>query len=301
MSPIAITGATGFVGQAVIAAAGAQGLPVRALARREQPAQAGVQWVSGALDDADALNKLCDGAGAVLHIAGAVNVPTRAAFAAANIAGTEAIVGAARAAGVNRFVHVSSLAAREPALSNYGWSKAEGERVAREEAAGAIIVRPPGVYGPHDRDMLEVFRMASRGLVLLPPPGRASYIHVDDLAALLLTLSTARDVPTLSEPSDGTPLTHVEMAQTIGRAVGRARVRTLSAPRALLLGAAAIDRLARGEGARLTPDRARYMAHPDWVAAAALQPDPALWAPAWNFARGTAMTADWYRAHGWID
>ncbi len=301
MSPIAITGATGFVGQAVIAAAGAQGLPVRALARREQPAQAGVQWVSGALDDADALNKLCDGAGAVLHIAGAVNVPTRAAFAAANIAGTEAIVGAARAAGVNRFVHVSSLAAREPALSNYGWSKAEGERVAREGAAGAIIVRPPGVYGPHDRDLLEVFRMASRGLVLLPPPGRASYIHVDDLAALLLTLSTARAAPALSEPSDGTPLTHVEMAQTIGRAVGRARVRTLSAPRALLLGAAAIDRLARGEGARLTPDRARYMAYPDWAADAALQPDPALWSPTWDFARGTAMTADWYRAHGWID
>ena len=77
--------------------------------------------MQGDLANAPALARLCEGAEAVIHIAGAVNLPTRAEFAAVNVAGTQAVVDAARAAGVRRFVHVSSLAAREPGLSDYGW------------------------------------------------------------------------------------------------------------------------------------------------------------------------------------
>jgi nucleoside-diphosphate-sugar epimerase len=300
MLTLAVTGATGFVGQAVLDHALAQGHAVRALARKVQTERAGVLWVEGTLERSDALRRLCEGADAVLHIAGAVNVPTRDAFAAANIAGTQAIVDAATMSGLQRFVHVSSLAAREPALSNYGWSKAGAEDVVRASTLDWTIVRPPGVYGPRDTDMLELFRMAQRGLMLLPPPGRGSWIHVEDLAQLLVTLGDGGAPHQLLEPDDGAPLSHGELAQALGRAVGRRRVAFFSAPRWLLGLAARGDRLVRGDKARLTPDRARYMAHPDWTADLALRPDAALWHPEIGAEDGLAATARWYRAQGWL-
>lgn len=299
---LAITGATGFVGQAVLDEARRLAIPVRALARRPQPERSGVEWIIGTLDDAAALSRLCAGASAVLHIAGAVNVPTRADFAAANIAGTQGVIDAARTAGAPRFVHVSSLAVHHPALSHYGWSKAEAEQLVADSGLPFAVVRPPAIYGPRDTDMLELFRMAARGLVLLPPPGRASIIHVEDLARLLVRLCTMPDPPALTEPSDGAPggYAHVELAQAVGRAVGRQQVRTLSAPAWLLGLAARGDRLVRGAKAKLTPDRAGYLAHPDWVSMPQLQPDPAWWQPGRTLDEGLRATADWYRAAGWL-
>lgn len=300
MSTLAITGATGFVGQAFLDAALADGHRVRALARRAQTERERVSWVAGDLGNADALDQLVEGAEAVIHIAGAVNVPTRDAFAEANIAGTQAVIDAATRAGATRFVHVSSLAAREPALSNYGWSKAGAEEAVRGSGLDWAIVRPPAIYGPRDSDMLELFRMAQRGFVLLPPAGHASIIHVDDLARLLLTLAGALAKQATFEPDDGAPLAHRDLAQAIGRAVGRQQVLTLSAPAPLLRLAARGDRLVRGAKAKLTPDRAAYMAHPDWTASPALAPDRALWTPQIALDEGLAATARWYRSAGWL-
>ena len=302
---IAVTGATGFVGQALLDAAQAAGLRLRALTRRPQPPRGGIDWIAGGLDDGDALARLADGADALIHIAGAVNVPTRADFAAANIAGTQAVLRAAGAGGVRRFVHVSSLAAREPGLSNYGWSKAEAEAAVRAGPLPHAIVRPPAVYGPRDTDMLELFRMARAGVMLLPPPGRLSVIHVEDLVRLLLALTgdaNGAEDGALLEPDDGTPwgIDHRDLARMISVAVRRPRALRLSAPAALVRLAARGDRLVRRDRAKLTPDRAGYMCHPDWVSTPALAPDAALWRPRWETQAGLVMTADWYRANGWI-
>src|SRR3546814_3072231 len=79
--------------------------------------------------DLDSLAEMAAGADVVMHIAGVVNVPTRAAFEAGNATATANVVDAARNAGITRFVHVSSLAARAPAPSNYGWSKERAEAI----------------------------------------------------------------------------------------------------------------------------------------------------------------------------
>lgn len=301
---IAITGATGFVGSHVLDAATAAGIPIRALARKSQPDREGVAWIAGALDDPAALDELCAGTDAVLHIAGAVNVPNRAAFAAANIAGTQGVTDAAVRAGAARFIHVSSLAAREPALSNYGWSKMGAEDVVRAAPVPSVIVRPPGVYGPRDTDMFALFAMARRGFILLPPGGRGSWIHAADLATLLVTLATTPDFPAgaLFEVDDGTPggMAHRALGKAIAAAVGKPDARTISAPRRLLALAARGDRLVRRDKARLTPDRAAYMAHPDWVSDPAKHPPPTLWQPAIGYAEGFAATARWYREAGWL-
>ena len=297
---IALTGATGFVGSRLLGLALDQGHEVRALARRPQPPRDGVTWIEGALDRPDSLAGLVDGADAVVHVAGTINAPNAAAFEAANVAGTVAMLIATEAAGVARFVHVSSLAAREPQLSLYGASKARSEELVDASPLSTAIVRPPAVYGPGDRETLELFRMAKRGLVVLPPAGKLSLIHVDDLAALLLALAKS-DEKLLIEPDDGRGggWTHVEFGRALGQAVGR-NVRTLSAPRLMLRLAAHGDRLVRGRNAKLTPDRAAYFCHPDWTVASDRAAAAELWQPRIETEAGLAATARWYEAQGWL-
>ena len=293
---LAITGATGFVGGQLVTAALAEGHTVAALTRRPQAERSGVTWIAGALDDPAALARLTDGAEAVIHVAGAVNAPSRAAFDQANAAGTAALLAATPAA--TRFVHVSSLAAREPALSDYGASKAFAEATVTASPQRWTIVRPPAVYGPGDLELRDLFRLARFGLALLPPPGRLSIVHVADLARLLLSCATGEPGRLVFEPEDASGgISHVAFAQAIGRAVGR-RVLPLPLPRALLSLGARLDRALRGDAAKLTPDRVGYMSHPDWTADPAKAPPRALWRPVIATAAGLAETAAWYRSHG---
>ena len=297
---VALTGGTGFVGTHVIEQGLAQGFTLRALTRRPQPPRAGVIWIEGALDQPASLAALAEGADTMLHVAGMTNAPDRAGFEACNVTGTADVIAAACSAGIHRFVHVSSLAAREPALSDYGWSKARSEEVVRASGLDWTIVRPPAVYGPHDREILELFRVARWGFVPLPPDGRLSVIAGEDLARLLLTLGrSTTGVGALYEPDDGVAngWDHRVFARAIGAAIGR-RILPLSIPKTLLQLGARADRLARGTAAKLTPDRVRYFCHPDWVVSADARPPAALWAPEVPTPEGLRATADWYRGAG---
>ena len=298
-----MTGATGFVGGATMRDAIAAGWHVRALTRRPQPERDGVTWIAGALDKQDSLAEMAKGADVVMHIAGVVNVPTRAAFEAGNATATANVIDAARHAGVTRFVHVSSLAAREPALSNYGWSKERAEAVVIESGLDWTIVRPPAVFGPGDTEMLDLFRMARRGIALVPS-GRMSAIYVDELARLLIILAADRGVSIgqIYEPDDGKPTgwSHRGFARAVARAVGRQRLSTLATPALLLKAGGRLDTLVRRGRAKLTPDRARYIAHPDWVAAEGKCPPAELWRPELDTDEALAETVRWYRREGWL-
>ena len=298
MTTLAVTGATGFVGRALVERALAAGHTLRALTRRPQRPRDGVVWIDGALDRPESLATLVDGADAIVHVAGVVSTPTRAGFVAGNIDGTRAVLAAAGRAGVRRFVHVSSLSAREPDLSLYGWSKAEAEALVQASRLDWSIVRPSGVYGPGDMEMRDLFRAARLGLALLPPRGIVSLVAVDDLARLLLALAVRSVAPAIYEVDDGHPLTHAAMAQAIGRAVGRRRIAKLHLPKPVLMAGARLDRALRGTGAKLTADRVGYLSHPDWSARTDLSPPPALWTPQIALEAGLAETARWYRANG---
>jgi nucleoside-diphosphate-sugar epimerase len=305
VSLLAITGATGFVGSAVLAEALSQGHQVKALVRRDQPVRAGVEWVRGDLGDTGALAALVTGADAVVHVAGLTNTPDPAEFNIANVTGTANVLAAMTAAGVRRLVFVSSLSARMPDLSAYGASKAQAEALVEASGLDWTTVRPPAVYGPRDIDMLDLFRSAKWGVVPLPPGGATSIIHADDLAALLVGLaanSSAAMKKQIYEPDDGREggWSHKELAQAIGRAVGKQRVFAPHLPRAVLDAAAAADRLARGDKAKLTPDRVGYMAHPNWVARSDRRPPPGIWQPRIAGDDGLKATAAWYRREGWL-
>ena len=301
---VAVTGATGFVGQAVLMAAGRHRIDVRALTRRKQRLRGGVEWTLGDLADKDALKRLMEGASAVIHIAGVVNAPDPAGFDEGNVQGTLRVIEAAHEMGVGRMIHVSSLAAREPQLSIYGASKLRGEKLVRASGLDWTVVRPPAVFGPRDTEMLELFRLARRGVIPLPPPGRLSVVHVADLAELLLALLPSSEDTThhIFEADDGEPggWTHVALAHAIGAAVREKPIRPLSLSPRLIALAARADRLLRGKKAKLTPDRARYICHPDWTVGEGTQPPRSLWHPRIDTREGLHATAAWYREAGWL-
>lgn len=300
---LALTGGTGFVGQAVLDEAVRRGVALCALARREQAPRQGVEWRWGDLADSAALARLVEGAEAVLHVAGVINAPDVAGFHAGNVAGTEALVDAACAAGVGRFVLVSSLAAREPGLSAYGKTKRLAEEIVQTSGLDWTIVRPPAVYGPRDHEVLELFRFARRGLVPMPAAGRASMLHVDDLARLLLALipGSPATKERIFEPDDGHPggWEHGELARAIGAAVGR-KVWVPRLSKRLLSAGARLDGALRRRKAKLTPDRVGYMTHPDWVSRPERAVPAEFWQPWIATPEGLADTARWYREHGWL-
>lgn len=294
---IALTGATGFLGGHVLRRALEAGHRVRALARKPQLPRDRVEWVAGSLNDQTALVDLCQGIDAVIHVAGVVNGDA-ATFDAGNRLGTVALLGAATG---KRFVHVSSLAAREPQLSNYGASKRAAEDAVITSTLDWRVVRPPAIYGPGDTDNLELFRFARWGVVPLPPSGRISVIHADDLARLIVALAEADTKYTVYDADDAVAdgWSHKEFAQAIGLAVGR-NVMTIPLPQTLVRTGARIDGILRGAKAKLTPDRAAYFCHPDWTIDATKRPPIELWAPQIATAAGLAETATWYRAAGWL-
>ena len=178
MTILAITGGTGFVGKRAIDLALAAGHTVRALTRRPQPPRDGVTWIEGALDTLAALLALATGADAVIHIAGVTSAPDEAGFVAGNVAGTQAMVDATIAAGVTRFVHVSSLAAREPNLSTLWLHRKSHVRKRSLPPAGLDASHCATAHRSTGRATwrcCDLFRMAKTGVsLLLPPGGRAS-------------------------------------------------------------------------------------------------------------------------------
>jgi UDP-glucose 4-epimerase len=300
---LALTGATGFVGQAVVDEALRRGISVRALARREQHTRPGVEWIRGDLADERALTALVQGASAVLHVAGVVNTPDPRGFHLGNVAGTEALLEATKEVGPERLVFVSSLAAREPRLSAYGRSKRGAEDAVEASGLAWTIVRPPAIYGPRDREILDLFKAARWGIVPMPP-GRASIIHVDDLARLLLDLAAGQASDgrgQIYEPDDGRPSgwSNRELAQAIGKAMGR-KVWSPKVSRQVLERVAALDGRLRGARAKLTLDRIGYMSHPDWVSRPDKAPPASLWRPRIGTPEGLEATARWYRVQGWL-
>ncbi|MBH0112297.1 NAD(P)H-binding protein [Novosphingobium sp. YJ-S2-02] len=300
---IALTGATGFVGSAVLEEALACGYGVRALTRREQAPRAHVTWVAGELGDSASLSELTRGAEAVVHVAGVTNAPDAAGFEEGNVTGTLNLVETAVAKGIHRFVFVSSLSAREPQLSAYGASKAKAEKFLKASALDWTIVRPPAIYGPRDKEMMELFRAAKWGLVPVPAQGRASMIHVEDLARLLVALvgRNGDSFGATYEPDDGKAdgWSHDEMARAIGWAMGR-RPRVIGLSRKALDRVAALDNFLRGTKAKMTRDRAAYFSHPDWVVSRHARVPSGIWTPRIETREGLRMTADWYRDNKWL-
>lgn len=310
---VAVTGATGFIGSHVVAQLGRAGWQVRILTRRvpanAQFADVPVDAVIGTLEDRRAVARLVRGADAIVHAAGRIKARSHAEFFAANATGTRLLVEAAIAAGNRpRFVLLSSIAARQPQISDYAASKLAGE-AELTRLDGELpwsILRPPAVYGPGDRETLAFFRALRRGLAMLPPVRnqRLSLLHVGDLAAAIVAIldapSALAGVQELDDGHGGYGWD--EMISVAARHLGVRPLR-LPIPGLLLTGVAHLNEAlhrATGEIAMLTPGKVREMLHADWTSRDGAVTAATGWHPQVDLDQGFAETIAWYRRNGWL-
>lgn len=205
---VLVTGASGFLGQATAAAVRDAGHEVRTFQRRPSGVP-GVQDVAGTMTDDAAIARAVDGVEAVVHLAAKVSLAGDPAdFARVNIEGTRSLLAAARAAGVGRFVFVSSPSVAhtgsslvgadagpaEPsrARGDYARTKAAAELLALDADAqdfAVVAVRPHLVWGPGDTQLVgRIVERARAGRLPLLDSGAAliDTLYVDNAATAMV-------------------------------------------------------------------------------------------------------------------
>ncbi|WP_300007400.1 NAD-dependent epimerase/dehydratase family protein [Pseudonocardia sp.] len=200
-----VTGATGFLGSALVHLAVGQGRDVRVAVRDAERARTllppGVDVALADLADLDALTRAARGCTGVLHLAGSVGHSAEQTRRA-NVEGTRTVLAATMAAGVPRLVYTSSsaavldaegLVAEEPTLppvltDAYSTSKAAAERLvlaAASEGLGAMITNPVSVYGPSPQGPYSyngLFLAAARGEVPAVVDSEIGWVLAEDAA-----------------------------------------------------------------------------------------------------------------------
>jgi nucleoside-diphosphate-sugar epimerase len=308
---VAVTGATGFVGRKLVPQLAAAGWRVRLLMRRDPvvPEWLGVepQIVAGDLLDAGALARLVDGVQHVVHVAGLIKAARRRDFFAVNAAGSEALALAmTRYAPEAHLLHISTIGAREPQLSDYTASKRAGEdAVRRVLGAKATVLRPPAVYGPGDRETLLFFQLGRGRFIPLagPAAARAAMIHVADLVAVMAAMLPASDGGVWTAADDHPQgYSWAEVFAEAARAVGNSRARLFHAPAALLRGIALAGDVGRlfGNANMICTQKLRELRHRDWTVNPREHARPAGWTPRFTLQQGFADAVRWYRAAGWL-
>ena len=301
---VAITGATGFIGQRVARKLASQGHDLRLLVRRNVDF-GDAEIIKGDLQDEKALSQLVDGVERVLHIAGKVQAVRQMDFQQANVGGTDLLTKFAAKSGCPMTILISSLAASKPAASNYAQSKFDAENRARSNLAEErlVTIRPPAVYGPGDAVTLPIFQQLCAGWLIVPSPPKArfSMIYVDDLVDLISGQIDSPSAGRTLEADDGKPggYSWHDLAHAAEKLMNR-KVRKIFVPKAaILLPAYCCDFLARlrGKPLPLSSDKLGELYQPKWVAEGT-QDLP--WQPKHSFLDGAKRTMAWYMERGWI-
>jgi dihydroflavonol-4-reductase len=200
---VLVTGATGFTGGHLARQLAARGYAVRALVRTVPPdAAPGIEYVTGDLRDAAAVERAASGTDVVYHIAAIYRQAglKDAEYRAVNADAVRTVIEAAGRGGAKRVVHCSTVGVHgdvenPPANEDaplkpgdvYQETKLEGERVAWEasRATGVevVVARPTGIYGPGDRRLLKLFRGVARRKFVILGDGKIYYhlTYIDDL------------------------------------------------------------------------------------------------------------------------
>ncbi len=211
-----LTGATGFIGSFMAEHLLEKGYEVRCLVRTSS----NLQWIAdldiqcyyGSLGDLDSLRRGLQDVDYVFHLAGLTKAMSRDEFNTANVLGTKNLLQVLleNNTKLKRFVFVSSQAAAGPSptiepineqvipapITPYGTSKLEAEQLvlSASRRIPVTIVRPPAVYGPRDKDVLDFFKAANFGIIpKLGTRGKyVSLIHVRDLVRGIFLAGTRK-------------------------------------------------------------------------------------------------------------
>jgi UDP-glucose 4-epimerase len=241
-----VTGASGFVGSHLMDEMTRRGLPVRGVTRGTVPGLRTIPSYAPDMDWSDCLQ----GVDTVIHLAARVHVMRETAsdplslFREANVSATINLARQAAAAGIRRFVFVSSIKVNgertEPGKpftaddppnpqDAYGISKAEAEAalmaLGRETGMEVTIIRPPLVYGPGVKgNFRSLMKWAESGMpsIFASVKNKRSFVHVANLCDLLITvLDHPKAANRVFLVSDGGDLSTHELFEQLARVAGR--------------------------------------------------------------------------------
>jgi dihydroflavonol-4-reductase len=317
---VLVTGATGFIGRHLVEELCALGKPPRCLVRREgfRWEFPGVEFAIADLATGTGLEAAVRGVDLIIHLAGVTKAVRPRDYYTGNTRATENLARAISGRPI-RLVHVSSLAALGPSpdgvpvtedsephpLTHYGRSKLEAEQLVRTLVPGAVILRPPVVYGPRDTGVFQVIQPVSRGVAVEIAGGERwlSAIYVKDLVEGLLAAAASPQAAGrayfLAHPQ---PVSWSELESTAARLMGR-RTRVLRIPtsvaRAVGYGAEFWSRVSRKPSV-FSRDKIREALCRSWTcdtrrAAAELD-----FHARTSLEIGLAATLAWYKEAGWL-
>ncbi len=319
-----VTGGTGFIGSHLVDNLLQRGCEVRCLVR--DPSR--LRWlqgkpvtiVEGDLGSRSVMQKAASGTDAVFHLAGVTAAGSREAYHEINAEGCRSVGKASLSARhpPDVFIYMSSLAAMGPGrsdeivaenrvphpVSDYGRSKLKGERILSEMGPlPLVVVRPPAVYGPRDREIFPLFKLASKGVFpVFNSRSRISLIHVQDLVrGVVGAAEKARAGETyfLTHPA---PVKTSDLPRLFGEAFGR-KVRMFTVPVTLLNGAAAVSETwgrVKGNMPVFNRDKVRELTAPGWVCGWQKAEKEIAFTAELSLKDGLIETARWYREMKWL-
>jgi nucleoside-diphosphate-sugar epimerase len=324
---VLITGATGFVGGALVEALLKEGCSVACLVRSTSNTSAlrnfPVQLIMGDLHNLGVMRQALSGIDSVIHVAGAIKAANREGYFRANQIGTRNLLEAAAESGTNlkRFVYVSSLAAAGPSpedrsltenekpnpISWYGESKLQSELEVLKfaKAFPVTILRPSAVYGPRDRETLLIFRMIKQGYFFTPGrfARRFSLIHVDDLVSALIRASEL-DTPSGEVFFVSRPETYTwgEVGQAIADVLDR-KYRWIRFPQWIAeMAGLAGDMWSKltGRPATVNSQKIKELVQPSWICDSSKARESLGFDPKIDLETGMRDTVAWYLKEGWL-
>ena len=213
-----LTGATGFIGRAVVAQLERAGAEIHAIARHGHPSDQAIEWHPGELDDTGVIRQIVASTRpeVIIHLAGETRAARDLALVGpafdANLASTvNLLTAAAETTPPPRVLIAGSLeepAPNEPTSSPYAASKAGARMYAdlfRETFGLEVgVLRVFMVYGPGQRDLgklvphVVLSLLRGEGPRLTSGIRQVDWIYVDDVAAAFLAAATAGDATSLS-------------------------------------------------------------------------------------------------------
>lgn len=327
---ILITGATGFLGSALLTELVKQQpeQPIRILARdagkaREQFGEA-ITIIPGEINDARQVQRAVDGASIIYHFAGRLYHPStpEELYYRTHVDGTRTLLDACKGQGqLQRIVHCSTtgvhgVTGKTPAAEDapfaptnpYEATKLKGEAIAlqaqKEQGLPVSVVRPGLVYGPGDLHLLNFFSSIQKGLPCLIDNGKALIhpIYIDDMTkAFMLCAECPQAVGHSYNIAGERPVSFRELATAIARALGKPLPRG-NLP--LWLANAASDIFAllpgfKGERAPLTRSRVQFLTNSRVYDISRARQELGF-APQVELDEGMQNTARWYQKHAYL-
>jgi len=326
---ILVTGSTGFIGARLLQYLAGEGVKVRVFLRFESKVGAmpdAVDVVRGSFSDPESLARAVSGVDRIVHLAGVTKALDESGYDAGNVIPVKNLFAAIMKHNpdLKRFIYISSLTAGGPAsegirgvkesdpphpVSAYGRSKLRAEILCQEHAVHipVTIVRPPAVYGPGDKDVLQVFLMLSRGVLVLPGSAakqRFSMIYVDDLVEGIMM--AARSVLAIGRTYYITSSCSLSWDDVIAAAkpvLGFSKLYKVSLPQPVVFFVGAVIGAAGslwGKPALISRDKAIELVQNYWVCSPEQAWQDFGFTARTTLADGVAKTIDWYRRKGWL-